>query len=236
MNWFKSTDIRPLVVALGGALILSRMTDVYFPVTVRGSAFLIIWLVMPFLVTCTANRFPFVWGVVPCVIAEAYRVVYYPTEGFVLTRDPFLFLSMLICWIASSGIGLVIRQRIPTRILNAALVALVHVAAVNAVVFVNRTHARADATVLHLWDRKMPSVWRVKAALDNGADVNASAQYPATELMEAITYRNPDCVKFLVSKGADVNVRADNHTDKSVLAWAEGHPDTIAILNAAGAK
>jgi len=81
--------------------------------------------------------------------------------------------------------------------------------------------ANANAELLGLWWKPGPpydahrgknvTVAQLKAALDQGADVDArfSDSDGSTILMIAAYHGNLDCVKFLVSKGANVNARAN---------------------------
>lgn len=86
--------------------------------------------------------------------------------------------------------------------------------------------AKADAALAAIWrnlhighDGQGVTVKRLKAALDEGAQVDATVDSDAdTSLMLAALQRNVECVKYLVSKGASVN--AKNRSGWTALLWA----------------
>ena len=80
----------------------------------------------------------------------------------------------------------------------------------------------------------------VKAALKNGADVNAMDKYGYTVLMWAAEYNtNPDVIEALIDAGANVNVNAKNFSGRTALDYAAAYntnPDVTKALIAAGAN
>ena len=78
---------------------------------------------------------------------------------------------------------------------------------------------------------------KVKALLDQGADVNAKSNYGATPLFFASDRGNVEIVKLLLERGADVNVK-DTFYGATPLGWALGksNPEIIRLLVEKGAK
>ncbi len=78
---------------------------------------------------------------------------------------------------------------------------------------------------------------KVKALLDQGADVNAKSNYGATPLFFACDRGNVEIVKLLLERGADVNVK-DTFYAATPLGWALGktNPEVIRLLIEKGAK
>ena len=68
----------------------------------------------------------------------------------------------------------------------------------------------------------------------NGLDVNAKDDHGETALMWASSVGKTDSIRLFLSKGADIYAR--DNDGKTALAWANGHPATVTILKAAGAK
>ena len=116
------------------------------------------------------------------------------------------------------------------RILIAALVAVVLIAAIAFAVSRYRTHARADAAFLSLWHDKDPSVAQVSAKLQDGADVNAKGKDGETALMMAGRAGDFNLVEFLFSKGAHV-MQIDSH-GRTALTYAAkaGHGNCVFVL------
>ena len=79
-------------------------------------------------------------------------------------------------------------------------------------------------------------VARVKALLEQGADVNTRSPYGATPLFFAADRGNIEIVKILLDHGADVKVK-DTFYGASALTWAsmKSHADVIRLLLNKGA-
>ena len=78
---------------------------------------------------------------------------------------------------------------------------------------------------------------KVKALLDQGADVNAKSNYGATPLFFACDRGNVEIVRLLLERGADVNAK-DTFYGATPLGWAlsKTNPEVIRLLVEKGAK
>ncbi|KUL46026.1 serine/threonine protein kinase [Streptomyces sp. NRRL F-4489] len=79
----------------------------------------------------------------------------------------------------------------------------------------------------------------VRLLLDAGASPDAESGHgtEGTPLCAAACWGHADAVRELLDHGADPNLREDQGTGRAPLDWAVGgpHPETIALLTAAGA-
>ncbi|HLK59180.1 MAG TPA: ankyrin repeat domain-containing protein [Chthonomonadaceae bacterium] len=75
----------------------------------------------------------------------------------------------------------------------------------------------------------------VARCLDQGEDINRQNTYGATLLMQALTYRQLEVAKMLVTRGADVN-RASRFSTILRLAQQVRNPEIIARLQSKGAR
>ena len=83
---------------------------------------------------------------------------------------------------------------------------------------------------------KVGSLSVVKAALENGADVNAKTNDGWTALMYA-SYKKPiDVAKLLIENGADVNAKTNDGWTALMGASDMGHTDVAKMLTANGWK
>jgi ankyrin repeat protein len=70
--------------------------------------------------------------------------------------------------------------------------------------------------------------------IDRGADVNMANQDGWTPLALAVSARNTDLVRALLSKGADPNAPAGN--GQRLLSLASRNADIVKLLTEAGGK
>src|SRR5262245_3041615 len=98
--------------------------------------------------------------------------------------------------------------------------------------------SRADAKRDALWAAvRAGDVAAMQAALDNGADVNASNEYGVTALWIAAGKAKLEVVEFLVKKGANVNARDDIWYQTPLSSAVGGSEvETVRFLIKAGAK
>ena len=73
------------------------------------------------------------------------------------------------------------------------------------------------------------TIEEVRAAIENGADVNAKQQSGQSALFSAVQNKNLDVVSLLIKKGADVNAR-DNEGFTVLMMVASMIPDPIPIM------
>jgi uncharacterized protein len=78
-------------------------------------------------------------------------------------------------------------------------------------------------------------VARLRALLDDGADVNARDRYHQTGLMLAAQGGHAECVRLLLARGADPDVAAKFSLTALMLAVIGGHPECVRLLVSAGA-
>ena len=76
---------------------------------------------------------------------------------------------------------------------------------------------------------------RLRALLDEGADVNARDRYHQTGLMLAAQGGHAECVRLLLAHGADPDVAAKFSLTALMLAVIGGHAECVRLLMAAGA-
>lgn len=76
----------------------------------------------------------------------------------------------------------------------------------------------------------------VKAALADGANVNARGKDEATPLMVASLNRNSEIAKHLIENGADVNAKGKDGKTALKLAQASKHTEVVKYLISQGAK
>ncbi|MGA2435002.1 MAG: ankyrin repeat domain-containing protein [Bryobacteraceae bacterium] len=84
---------------------------------------------------------------------------------------------------------------------------------------------------------------RVRALIDNGADVNARDTWGKTALMYAASKDHVDVVRVLLQKGADVNAKTTNSTPEWLNGWTalmyaanHGNCNAVRILLNEGAN
>jgi len=92
-----------------------------------------------------------------------------------------------------------------------------------------RTQTRLNKQLLDAAEKG--DLEKVKGALNDGADVNATSTNGYTPLMWAVMRERTDVVKLLIDKGANVNAKNDNGT--SVLKFAKDN--MVPMLRKAGA-
>ncbi|MGD2110194.1 MAG: ankyrin repeat domain-containing protein, partial [Phycisphaerae bacterium] len=94
----------------------------------------------------------------------------------------------------------------------------------------------SDANEKLLAAARAADVKAVKAAIDAGADVNATTEYGATPLFFAADRGNVEVVGLLLDRGAEVNA-TDSFYGATPLAWASmsGHAQVVRVLLKAGA-
>jgi hypothetical protein len=95
---------------------------------------------------------------------------------------------------------------------------------------------RADAGEDLLAAVRKGDAMRVKALLDQGADVNAKSPYGATGLFFAADRGNMEIMKILLDHGADVKVK-DTFYGATAVTWAvnKGNVDMVTLLLNKGA-
>src|SRR6266851_8466107 len=95
---------------------------------------------------------------------------------------------------------------------------------------------RADAGEDLLAAVRKGDAVRVKALLDQGADVNAKSPYGATGLFFAADRGNMEIMKILLDHGADVKVK-DTFYGATAVTWAvnKGNADMVTLLLNKGA-
>lgn len=83
------------------------------------------------------------------------------------------------------------------------------------------------------------SVAEVRAALDNGANVNARTGDGITTLTHAIQRKHPDVLRVLIERGVNVNAAdgdAENYWPPLISAVEVNDADAVRLLLSAGAK
>ncbi len=113
-----------------------------------------------------------------------------------------------------------------------------HATAASLVLAITAAAVTADAKRDALWAAvRAGDVQAVRAAIENGADVNARNEYGVSALWIAASKAKPEVVECLVAKGADVNTR-DDIWYQTPLSSAVGaaQPETVRLLIKAGAR